>query len=78
MDRQKDSGNLEKEGEKMIDPVVYDVRVEHWQDGTVSVEVHGVSSSPYDRKSIAWALRKAAHSVEHDNPIHVEDPEKLI
>ena len=46
------------------DPVVYTVRVEHWADGTVAVEVHGVGDSPNDRESIAWALRKAAHKVE--------------
>ena len=46
------------------DPVVYTVRIEHWADGTVGVEVYGVGDSPHDRESIAWALRKAAHKVE--------------
>ena len=61
----------------MIDPVVYTVKAEHWNDGTVSVEVHGVSSSPHTRESIAWAPRKAAHSVETGTPVHTENPNKL-
>lgn len=52
----------------MTDPVVYTVTIEHWADGEVDVRVQDVDSTPRDRASIAWALRRAADLIEQGEP----------
>jgi hypothetical protein len=56
-----------------MNPVVYTVVIQHWDDGDVDATVSDVGDSEEDRKSVAHALRKAADLVEHGKPVHREN-----
>lgn len=54
----------------MTNPTVYAVEIQHWDDGEIIATVNDVGDSADDRKSVAYALRRAADLVESGEPVN--------
>jgi ribosomal protein S9 len=48
-----------------VDPVEYTIKVSHWNDGDVNVQITGAGDSDKDREAIAYAIQQALHIVKH-------------
>ncbi len=55
------------------DPVQYRVDVNHWQDGSIDISVHGCGSSEADRAAVVYALKEAIRQLEECEVIDVKN-----
>ncbi|MDE2107276.1 MAG: hypothetical protein KGL39_59310 [Patescibacteria group bacterium] len=58
----------------MTDPVRYTLRISHWQDGSVDLEVEDIEYSEHNVKSIIYALETII--ADFQKPHYAQDKAK--